>query len=255
MKKILSGLMALTIIVLFTLTWYCSHKTEQHFTAQIDAINLASPELLNVELINYQRKLFTANAATAISIRGEEKFSLNHQIRHFVWGVKIITTLAPDSALAKEIVTQVPPDQLQLITDFSLLGASKSRFILPQLTFQDESGNLEITGFSVGWDLNADLTTGNLVCLLDKLQIQHADQSELNLTSLKISSQLTDLHDIPLGNGELQLGKLQLLRYGKPAIEFQNIQYQGQTDLTQGLFSTTAELNFCWQKKPSARAD
>ncbi|NOQ41770.1 MAG: DUF945 family protein [Desulfuromusa sp.] len=244
MKKILSILMAVTIVVLFILTWYCSHKTEQHFTAQIAAINQASPELINVELINYQRKLFTANAATAVSIRGEEKLSFNHQIRHFVWGVKIITTLAPDSALAKEIVTQVPLDQLQLITDFSLLGASKSRFILPQLTFQDDSVNLEITGFSIGWDLSADLTMGNFVCLLDNLQLQQVDQGELNLANLRISTQMTDLQDSPLGNGELQLEKLRLIRSGRPAIEFQNIQYRGQTNLNQGLFSGTAELDF-----------
>ncbi|MCD6581577.1 MAG: DUF945 family protein [Desulfuromusa sp.] len=244
MKKILSILMALTIVALFALTWYCSNQTEQHFTAQIAAINQASPELINVELINYHRKLFTANAETAIRIRGEEKLSLNHQIRHFVWGVKMITTLAPDSALAKEIVIQLPSDQLQLITDFSLLGASKSRFILPQLTFQNDSSSLEMTGFSIGWDLNGDLTMGNLICLLDNLQIQHADQSELNLANLRISSQMTDLQDIPLGNGELQLEKLQLMRSGKPAIEFQNIQYWGQTDLHQELFSSAAELNF-----------
>ena len=244
MKKTLSILMALTIITLFTLTWYCSNQTEHHFTAQLAAINQASPELIKAELITYQRKLFTANAETAVSIRGEEEVRFNHQIRHFVWGVKMITTLAPDSALAKEIGTKIPLEQLQLITDFSLLGASKSRFILPQLTFQDDSGNLEITGFSIGWDLNADLTMGKFVCLLDNLQLQPVGQSELHLANLKISTRMTDLQDIPLGDGELQLEKLQLLRHGKSVIEFQDIQYRGQTDLSQGLFSSTAELSF-----------
>ena len=58
MKKILSLLMAFTITVLFALTWYCSYQTEQIFNARIVAINQASPELINVELEEYQRKLF-----------------------------------------------------------------------------------------------------------------------------------------------------------------------------------------------------
>jgi len=244
MKKILSILMVLTIIILFALTWYCSRQTEQFFAARIAAINQVSPQLIVVELQNYQRKLFTANAETAVKIGGKEEIRLNHQIRHFVWGVKMVTVLAPDSTLAKGIVTQIPLDQFQLITDINLLGASKSRLILPQLKFQNDRGNLEITGFSAGWDLDSELTMGNFVCLLDSLQVQQADQSELNLVNLKITSQITDLQDIPLGNGELQLEKLQLKMGGKPAIEFQNIQSRGQTALTQGLFSSSAELNF-----------
>ena len=244
MKKILSILMVLTIIILFALTWYCSRQTEQFFAARIAAINQVSPQLIVVELKNYQRKLFTANAETAVRIGGKEEIRLNHQIRHFVWGVKMVTVLAPESTLAKGIVTQIPLDQFQLITDINLLGASKSRLILPQLKFQNDRGNLEITGFSAGWDLDSELTMGNFVCLLDSLRVQQADQSELNLVNLKITSQITDLQDIPLGNGELQLEKLQLIMGGKPAIEFQNIQSRGETALTQGLFSSSAELNF-----------
>lgn len=243
MKKILSILMALTIVVLFTLTWYCSRKTEQLFTEQITAINQASPELVNVELINYQRKLFSSKAETAVSISGEEEIRLNHQIRHFIWGVKMATTLASDSALAKNIATQIPLDQLQLTTDFSLLGASKSRFILPQFQFEDESGSLEITGFSIGWDLSSDLTMGNFICLLDTLRFQQTDQSGFNLENLEISTQITDVREIPLGDGKLQLEKLQLIKQGAPSIEFQDIQYLGKTNLSQEIFSSTADLH------------
>jgi len=244
MKRILSILMVLTIIILFALTWYCSYQTEQFFAARIAAINQVSPQLIVVELNSYHRKLFTANAETAVRIEGKEEIKLNHQIRHFVWGVKMVTVLAPDSTLAKEIVTQIPLDQFQLITDINLLGASKSRLILPQLKFQNDRESLEITGFSAGWDLDGELTMGNFVCLLDNLQLKRADQSELNLANLKITSRLTDLQNIPLGDTELQLEKLELLMGGKPAIEFQNIQSRGQTALIQGLFSSSAELNF-----------
>lgn len=244
MKKILSILMVLTIVTLFSLTWYFSHKTEQIFTDQITTINQASPELVNIELIDYQRKLFASKAETAVSINGGKEVRLNHQMRHFVWGVEMITTLSPDSALAKNVVINTPHEPLQLTTDFSLLGASKSRFILPQFQIEDESGNLKITGFSAGWDLSSDLTMGNFVCFLDNLQLQLADQGELNLANLKISTQITDVQEVPLGNGTLQLEKLQLIGDEKPAIEFKNLQYRGETDLIQGLFSSTAELSF-----------
>ena len=243
MKKILSVLMVLILMVLFTLTWYCSYITEQHFAAQVTAINQVSPELIKVELKTYQRKLFASAAETIIKIGGEE-VRFNHQIRHFIWGVKMITTLALDSALAKEIATRIPLEQLLLTTDFSFLGGSKSRFILPSLKFQDNGDSLEITGFSAGWDLNGDLTMGNFVCLLDSLQLQQTDQGELKLANLRISTQMTDLQDIPLGNGTLQLEKLQLVGRERQAIEVHNIHYRGQTDLTQGLFSGTAELGF-----------
>ncbi len=85
---------------------------------------------------------------------------------------------------------------------------------------------------------------GGFSCQLDDLQLQWVGQNELTLANLSISSQMTDLQNIPLGDGTLQLEKLQLVEYGKPAIEFQNIQYRGQTELIQGLFSNTAELNF-----------
>ncbi|MCK5913843.1 MAG: DUF945 family protein, partial [Desulfuromusa sp.] len=244
MKKILSILMALTIVFLFSLTWYCSYKAEQYFTAQVTAINQTSPEIVAFELKSYQRKLFASKAETVINFSGQKEVRLSHQIRHFVWGVKITTNLTPDSPLAKKIAPEIPLDQLQLITDISLLGASKSRLILPQFTFQGDSGNLELTGFSAGWDLNSALTMGNFVCLLDNLQLQQENQSELNLANLKMSIQMTDLQDIPLGDGEFQLENLQLIRQGKAAIELRNIQYRGQTDLNQELFSSTFGLNF-----------
>ncbi|MFK5927752.1 MAG: DUF945 family protein [Desulfuromusa sp.] len=244
MKKILSILMALTLIVLFTLTWYSSRKTEQLFTAQINAFNQTAPGLIKVDLQEYQRKLFTSTAQTALQIQGQDKIIFIHQIRHFVWGIKMTTILANNSDLANAITTTIPLNQLPIITDISFLGASKSTLELPQLSFQDDSGKLKMTGFSASWDLNADLTMGGFTCQLENLQRQQDNQNELNLTNLKISSQMTDLQDIPLGEGTLQVENLQLLEHGKPAIEFQNIQYRGQTDLTQKLFSNTAELNF-----------
>ncbi|MDX2494499.1 MAG: DUF945 family protein [Desulfuromusa sp.] len=244
MKKILSSLMIVTLIALFAMTWYTSRKTEQLFTAQIDAFNQTTPELINVDLQNYQRKLFSSSARTALRIQGKEGIFFYHQIRHFVWGIKMVTTLSKDSELAQIIAENTPLDQFQLTTDISIQGASQSKLALPEINFQNPNGRVQITGFSANWDLDADLTMGELTCQLDNLVLQQAEQVEMNFSGFSLSSQMTNLQDIPLGSGELLLEKLQIVGHGQPTLEVHNIHYQGQTDLDQDTFSSTGTLSF-----------
>ena len=240
MKKILSPLMVLTLIALFVMTWYASRKAEQIFTEQITAINQISPEIIQVDLQNYQRRLFSSQAVTVVSIRGKEKVKLHHQIRHFVWGVQMLTTLAKGSELAAAIT----PDQLHLTTDFSLKGASQTELNLPEISFQDANESLKITGFQTHLDLNEDLSKGTFNCQVDSLHFQQVDRAELDLSNLSISSQMTDMQDIPLGSGELLLEKLNVRVQGQPTVEFHTIQYQGKTNLVQNSFSSSAIFTF-----------
>jgi len=244
MKKILSFLMILTLIALFAMTWYTSRKTEQLFTAQIATFNQIAPEMIKVDLQNYQRKLFTSSARTALWLQGKEKIIFDHQIRHFVWGVKMITTLAEDSELAQSISENTSLDQIQLTTDISLLGASQSKLALPDISFQDPDGRVQMNGFRANWDLDADLTTGKLTCQLDKLILQQAKQVEMNFSGFALSSQMTNLQDIPLGSGDLLLEKLHIVGHGTPALEVHNIHYRGQSDLEQDSYSSTGSLSF-----------
>ena len=237
MKKIISVLLVLTIIVLFTLTWYCGHKTEQLFTDQITAVNQLLPGQVEFRLKSYQGQLFSAKAETILTIRGKEPITLKHQIRHFVWGAEMVTTLAEPAATGSSL------NRPQLTTHVNLWGASKSRLVLPQYSFQSDNRHLEVTGFSAGWDLNSDLSTGNFVCLMDHLNLKVADQTELNLVNLKITTQITDFQEVPLGTGELQLGKLLLAEDNEPALELRKIRYRGETTLIQERFSSTADLN------------
>ena len=246
MKKILSMLMVLTLIVMFALTWYCSRKTEQLFMDQVNALNQAVPALIKVDLQNYQRKLFSSTAQTTFHIQGKKEvsFNLNHQIRHFIWGVKIITVLEDAPELANSIETTVPLDEIQLITDISLQGGSKSALELPQLSFMGDGETLTVTGFKVNWNLNNDLTAGDFTCLFKGLIFQQGTREILNLDNLQIFSQVTGLQEVPLGSGKMSLGRLKLEQPGMIPIEFQDIQYQGLTELTQGDFSGTFDLNF-----------
>ena len=246
MKKILSILMVLTLIVMFALTWYCSRKTEQLFMDQVNVLNQTAPALIKVGLQNYQRKLFSSIAQTTFHIQGKKgvTFNLSHQIRHFIWGVKIITVLEDGSGLAGSIETTVPLDEIQLITDIGLQGGSNSALVFPQLSFQGDDKTLTVTGIEIGWSLNKDLTSGDFICRLKELSLQQGAREVLNLDSLHIFTQTTDLQDVPLGSGKISLGRLKLEQPGMIPIEFQDIQYQGQTELTQGNFSGTFDLNF-----------
>ena len=246
MKKILSTLMVLTLIVLFALTWFCSRKTEQLFMEQLNALNQAAPALMKVDLQNYHRRLFSSTAQTVLHLQGKNEvtFNLNHQIRHFIWGVKIVTVLEDGSELADSIETAVPLDEIQLITDISLQGASKSVLDLPQLSFLGDGGTLTLTGFKVNWNLNNDVTAGDFTCLLKGLSVQQGSREVLNLDRLHIFSQTSNLQEVPFGNGKMSLSGLKLQGPGMRPIEFQDIQYQGQTELTQGVFGGTFDLNF-----------
>lgn len=246
MKKILSTLMVLTLIVLFALTWFCSRKTEELFMAQLSAFNQAAPALMKVDLQNYHRRLFSSTAQTALHLQGKNggTFKLNHQIRHFIWGGKIVTVLEEGSELADSIETAVPLDEIQLITDISLQGASKSVLELPQLSFLGDGDTLTLTGFKVNWNLNNDVTAGDFTCLLKGFSVQQGSREVFKLDSLHIFSQTTNLQEVPFGNGKMSLSGLKLQGPGMIPIEFQDIQYQGQTELTQGAFGGTFDLNF-----------
>ncbi len=236
--------MLLTLVALFAMTWYVSRKTEQIFTSQITAFNQIAPERIKVDLQNYQRKLFSSRARTALWIQGEKKIIFDHQIRHFVWGIKMITTLSGDSELAQIIAENIPLDQIQLTTDISLQGASQSKLALPEISFQDPGGRLKMNGFRASWSLDADLSMGELTCQLDSFVLQQAEQGEVVFSGLAISSQMTNLQDIPLGSGELLLEKLSIVGHGKPTLEVHNIHYLGQADLDQDVYRSTGALSF-----------
>ncbi len=243
MKKIISSLLVLTIIALFSLTWYCSHQTQLIFTEQVSTSNQALAEFGKIELIDYQRNLFTSTAKTAVSLSGGEEIRFNHQVRHFVWGVKMVTTLAPNTTLTDKMTSIVPLEELQIITDFSLTGASESQLIIPEITFEEEGSHIGIAGLSVGWNLNNDMTTGGVVFHLDHFQFKQDGQGGLSLSNLKLMSQITDVKEVPLGNGELQLGSLQITKQNKPVILCEDIHYKGKTELNQGSYNSLAELN------------
>ena len=130
MKKFLTPLLLLSLVVLFGMTWYCSLQAERYFNAEVEAINRALPTAIHLKVETYRRSLFTAEAETAVMIGGRELTRLHHLIRHYVWGVDMFSTLAPGSPLADEVGQIVPLQLLQLKSHVSLRGQFKSGFDL-----------------------------------------------------------------------------------------------------------------------------
>ena len=150
LKKVLTTLMVLIILVLFALTWYSSRKTEQLFIAQIETINNSYPQLIQIQLENYQRHLFVSQARTKISTARQE-LTLNHQIRHFIWGMTITSSLAENSGLAAQFAEKIPVAQLTLVSDINFKGTVKSRLEFPGESLRATDGSFAISGLTLNW--------------------------------------------------------------------------------------------------------
>jgi len=84
-------------------------------------------ELIETRNISFERVVSNIEKhgyLDLISHPNKEKYP-NQKV--FIIDIENYAYLAPDSALAKEIAPNIPLDQLQLTTNFSPLGASKSQ--------------------------------------------------------------------------------------------------------------------------------
>lgn len=133
MKKVLTPLLLLALALLFGTTWYCSLQTEKYFIAEVAAINKALPEAVRVKTTAYQRHLFAAEVETVVTVAGRDFSRFHHLIRHYVWGVDMVSTLAPESVLGQQVEQVFPVDQLQLVSHINLQGKFTSNFDLVAL--------------------------------------------------------------------------------------------------------------------------
>lgn len=161
MKKVLTPLLLLVLVLLFGTTWYRSLQAEKYFNAEVVAINKALPEAVRVKTTAYQRHLFAAEAETVVTVAGREFARLHHLIRHYVWGVDMVSTLAPESVLGQQVEKVFPADQLQLVSHINLQGKITSDFDLAALEKSHPyhlvwvgSGDLTAEQFSGHFEIN-----------------------------------------------------------------------------------------------------
>jgi len=191
MKKIVSILLGTVMIVLFALTWYCSSKTEQLFSAQISALNQKSAGLYKLELESYRRRLFSATAKTVITLPSSEKIWLKHQFRHFVWGIKMVTRLIPDSAPINQLTDLTPAENLELVTTIDLQGNSNSTMELPQLNISTTTGTLKLSDITARWDFDHEMANGVFDLQINQLRQIDTPESTIILKNLHYRGQTT----------------------------------------------------------------
>lgn len=241
MRKILSSLMVLILLALFATTYFCSGRTEDAFNAQVKQLNLSYPGVLQVELVEYQRGLLVSEVQTRLTLQQRDPLALHHQIRHFPWGITMVTRLAKDSALVTEFAELLPLEQLQLQTDVGLDGASKTSFKLPSLTLDDETGRVQLQGLLLDLALNGQLSGGELNFQLETLQVQNSGEVEIILSGVQLDSQFAEQQELPLGSGELRIEHLTIRSENRPAFELSELRYETSSSLQNERLAT--ELN------------
>ena len=237
-KRILTSIMLLTLLVLFSSTLLCSRRTEQFFAAWEGAANRLAPQLLQVEMKDYHRRLLTASATSSVRIAARHELLFNHQIRHFAWGVKITTTLqsAPPPLAALQ--------QLYGITEIDLDGTVTTRFELPQEGLSTDGGNLEIAGLSGDWNLETGRGQENFNFRLGRLLLREHNHSLTILEKLTASGRASDLKTAPEHHGEIRLGTLQRVESNRTAAMLQDLHGFWQTGHSPPYYHGSFLLSF-----------
>lgn len=243
MRKVVSSLLILTLIILFGATFYCSIKTEEVFKAQVEQLNQEYQGALQVELSGYQRGLLVSNVQLSLAVRGDQPLPLIQQIRHFPWGVTIYTRLAADSAVAQELADLLPLEDVQLVTDIDWTGAVQASFELPEVDASDESGQITIKGLALYCNFDQQLSRGDVSFQLANLEVRDEQQTDFQLSGVNFFSRFAEQQGLPLGDGEFTLARLSLKTADQPEVTLDDLRYQAATFLEEDKLSSNLELN------------
>lgn len=239
-KKLLTPTLIFTLVILFALTWYVSIKAEEHFTLWVERSNQVAPAITTTELISYDRQFFTAEAITTIDIQDIGRYDFHHLIRHYVWGLTVITTPAttaedPGWLAGLRIVTEVGPT-----------GAARTRLSLPQLRIESDFGpTLSIERVAFEGRANATATEGSWDMTLDQLNIMADTHQNLSISGFKSSGEMTNLDYFPLGHNRTRINRITLDKSdGKPLV-LEGLNLSGSSFFdTSGQFQSRSDLSF-----------
>lgn len=174
LKKTLSALMVLIIVTLFTLTWYSARQTEHLFAAQIQALNRKTQPFLQLSLDSYQRRLLTSTARTSATTP-EGTWILSHQLRHFIWGPQVTTTIVPSAHNRVSNDANSLLKNLRLVTQVDFDGSLKGTVALPDDGVPLAQGKLELSEIIWSWHPQKTVT-GSLEFNLPRLRWESAQR-------------------------------------------------------------------------------
>jgi len=239
-KKLLAPTLIITLVVLFTLTWYCSIKAEEYFALWVERSNQYVPVNTTNKLVSYERRFFTAEAITAVDITNLGRYDFHHLIRHYAWGVTMITTPVAESDTSSRF------EGLRIVTDVGPTGSARSRLSLPQLKVETDSGTtLTIDRIAGEGQVNAAATQGSWDISLEQIQIILDEHHHLVVAGMNSSAELENLDQFPLGHSRSRINSLALeTADGRPVvINGLDIEWANLLD-PDHLYVTFSELSF-----------
>ncbi len=242
MRKILSSLMILTLIILFGATFYVSIQAEAGFKAQLDRLNQDYPGLIAAELQIYQRGLLLSKARTSFQVGEEDPLLLDHRLRHFPWGVTMLTDVVADSALGRQLAEVVPLKQLQLTSEVGLSGDSEHSMKIRELKIDSEGEPLLLKGLDFVGHFDAALTSGDVRLKVQSLELQETAEVGLLLEGISLNSQVLQQQQLPLGTGALQIDRLRIDKAGEQTLLLNDLRYQTHTGLQDDELLSRIEL-------------
>lgn len=204
-KKLLTPTLIITLVTLFALTWYCSIKAEEYFSLWVERSNQYAPTMTTNKLVSYERRFFSAAAITRVDIKNLGRFDFHHLIRHYAWGVTMITTpvAEPDSPSVLE--------GLRIVTDIGPTGAARSRLSLPQLTVATDFGTKVVIDRIAGEaQVNPAATEGSWDISLEQIQVAGDENSRLIIAGINSSGTMENLDHLPLGHSRTRINSLAL---------------------------------------------
>ncbi|MFO7813162.1 MAG: DUF945 family protein [Pelovirga sp.] len=251
-KKLLAPTLIITLVTLFALTWYCSIKAEEYFTQWVERSNYYAPVNTANELISYERRLFTAEAITTVDITDLGRYDFHHLIRHYAWGVTIITTPVADSPTSSLL------EGLRIVTDVGPTGSARSRMSLPRLTVETAVGmSVTIDRLAGEGHVNATATQGSWDISLEQIGIVLDKDNQLVVSGINNSGQMDNLDQFPLGQSRTRINSLTLKSAESRPIVISglNIEWANQLEPEQR-YVTLSDMSFAnLQAGESAFAD
>ncbi|MBD1400797.1 DUF945 family protein [Pelovirga terrestris] len=204
-KKLLTPTLVITLVTLFSLTWYGSIKAEEYFALWVERSNHYAPLNTTNELVSYERRFFTAEAITTVNISDLGRYDLHHLIRHYAWGVTMITTPLADSATSSLL------EGLRIVTDVGPTGSARSRLSLPRLAVETADGTT-ITIDRIGGEghVNAAATQGSWDVSLEQIQIVLDRDNQLVVAGINNAGEMDNLDQFPLGQSRTRINSLAL---------------------------------------------
>ncbi len=203
-KKLLTPTLIITLVALFTLTWYCSIKAEEYFALWVERSNHYAPINTTNGLVSYERRFFTAEAITSVDITDLGRYDFHHLIRHYAWGVTMITTPVPSSATSSLL------EGLRIVTDIGPTGSARSKLSLPRLTVETADGTtVTIDRIAGEGRVNAAATEASWDFSLEQIELVD-DLNRFLISGIHTSATLHNLDHFPLGQSNTRFNSLTL---------------------------------------------